>query len=143
MPMNNRKLPAFTILETLIALGVVGLFFVTVQLLFPCFRITHDPPLDMALRAATYQITTQKYILQGILPHELQLISHDGKKMTLSVIKNRLQLSGEGAGQVIFISEVTAFHVKDCAAYVQLELSGQQQQQATEVLYLPRAQLGN
>ena len=141
--MNNRKLPAFTILETLIALGVTGLLFVTIQLLLPCFRVSHEPPLDMALRAAIYQITTQKYALKGILPHELQLISHDGKKMTLSIVKNRLQLSGEGAGQVIFISEVTAFHVKDYAAYVQLELSGPQHQQATEVLYLPRAQMGD
>ena len=77
------------------------------------------------------------------MPHELQLMSHDGKKMTLSIVKNRLQLSGEGAGQVIFISEVTAFHVKDYAAYVQLELSGQQHQQAREVLYLLRAQMGD
>ena len=51
--MNNRKLPAFTILETLIALGVTGLLFVTIQLLLPCFRVSYEPPLDMALRAAS------------------------------------------------------------------------------------------
>ena len=51
--MINRKLPAFTILETLIALGVTGLLFVTIQLLLPFFRVSHEPPLDMALRAAS------------------------------------------------------------------------------------------
>lgn len=136
--MLKNKQQAFTLLEALLALAVLGLVFGTIQIILPCFRKNEQLPLDVSLRAMTYQISAQKYELIAVSAHELQLKSHDGKKMTLGIVRHRLQLSGEGAGQIILISEVKDFNVQDCKAYLQLALLGQNSQRATETLYLPR-----
>lgn len=137
--MLKNKVQAFTLLEALIALGVLGLVFATIQCMLPSFRTQAPMPLDASLRAVTYQLTAQKYTSVAVSPHQLQLKSHDGKNMTLEVVKRRLQLSGEGAGQIILIPEVQDFDVQDHEAYLQLEVLGENKQRATEALYLPRA----
>lgn len=137
--MLKNKVQAFTLVEALIALGVLGLVFATIQCMLLSFRTQASMPLDASLRAVTYQLTAQKYTSVAVLPHQLQLMSHDGKNMTLEVVKQRLQLSGEGAGQIILIPEVQDFDVQDHEAYLQLEVLGENKQRATEALYLPRA----
>lgn len=132
--LRNKR--AFTLLESLVALLVTGLVLTLVQLSIPLLKSHTESSLDIKMFTISHQIETQKYSLISADKHRVSLKSSDGKLMHLEVYKNKLQLSANGAGQIILAPNINQLNVTDKVSHLQLELVDQDAQRANSILYL-------
>lgn len=129
---------AFTLLESLIALMVTGLVFMTIQFSLSLLKTETQAPLDITLRAVTRQIEVQKYTVVSAHTDHVILKNSEGKLMNLTVHNNKLQLSASGAGQIIMAQNISQLMVFDRKTHLELEVINYQGQKANGLLYLKK-----
>lgn len=136
--MLKNSSAAFTLLESLIAVIITGLVFMTIQFSLSLLKPQIQTPLDITLRAVTHQIEVQKYTLVSAHTDHVILKNNEEKLMKLTVYKNRLQISAVGAGQVIMAQNISQLTVFDRTTYLELEVVNCQGQKANGLLYLKK-----
>jgi hypothetical protein len=136
--MLKNSSAAFTLLESLIAVIITGLVFMTIQFSLSLLKPQVQTPLDITLRAVTHQIEVQKYILVSAHTDHVILKNNEEKLMKLTVYKNRLQISAVGAGQIIMAQNISQLTIFDRTTYLELEVVNCQGQKASGLLYLKK-----
>lgn len=136
--MLKNSSAAFTLLESLIAVIITGLVFMTIQFSLSLLKPQVQTPLDITLRAVTHQIEVQKYTLVSAHTDHVILKNNEEKLMKLTVYKNRLQISAVGAGQVIMAQNISQLTIFDRTTYLELEVVNCQGQKASGLLYLKK-----
>lgn len=138
MIMLKNRYAAFTLIESLIALIVASLVLLTIQFSLPLLKVQVNLPLDVAFQTAIRQVETQQYRLITTNSHSVRLNNSEGKKMNLIVHNNKLQLSAEGAGQIILLRDVKALNVVDFQSYLKLEIISENDQKVMGIMHLKR-----
>jgi len=138
MIMLKNRYTAFTLIESLIALIVASLILLTIQFSLPLLKVQVNLPLDVALQTVIKQVETQKYTMLATDLHSIRLNNTEGKKMNLIVHNNKLQLSAEGAGQIILLRDVKALNVVDFQSYLKLEIVSENDQKVMGIMHLKR-----
>jgi len=136
MPKNRHT--AFTLIESLIALIITSLILLTIQFSLPLLKTQVSLPLDVSFQTAIRQVETQKYTMITTDSHSVRLNNSEGKKMNLTVYKNKLQLSADGAGQIILLRDIKALNVVDFQSYLKLEIVSENDQKVVGIMHLKR-----
>ncbi|MDI6552669.1 prepilin-type N-terminal cleavage/methylation domain-containing protein [Leuconostoc falkenbergense] len=118
MPANR----AFTLLESLIALILAALVMTTIQFLIPHLSQVTKPDYNTSFQTTLHQLEIQKYRVKDNDKHAINMISTDGKTMTLVVKNHKLQLIASGSGQIILMENINDLAVMACGSYFKLSI---------------------
>lgn len=118
MPANR----AFTLLESLIALSLEALVMTTIQFLIPHLSQVTQPDYNTSFQTTLHQLEIQKYRVKDNDNHAINMISTDGKTMTLVVKNHKLQLIASGNGQIILMENINDLTVMACGSHFKLSI---------------------
>ncbi|MDF7626338.1 type II secretion system protein [Lactobacillaceae bacterium L1_55_11] len=131
-------LAAFTLIEAVIALLVVGMALSLILLVWPQLKQSWQTNPQPTLQTALNQLQKQNYQLKNTQPSEVDLVNEKGKPARLLVKNHKLRVASEGRGQVILMQGVLNMTVEAHPGYDLIQLNMVNKQVAKGILFLPQ-----
>ncbi|MFC4760878.1 type II secretion system protein [Fructobacillus durionis] len=134
-----RGQPAFTLLESLVALAVMGMVFTGLSYLIRGRTINQPPISEERLAAVCQQLQKQGYVLEKSTSHQLTLSKDDreGQKI-LSVVNGQLVLQGDKRGKMVLLNRVKQIDFQNFGSYQRVTVRDAKDKKAVAVLFLDR-----
>ncbi|WEV54810.1 type II secretion system protein [Leuconostocaceae bacterium ESL0723] len=131
-------LAAFTLIEAVIALLVVGMALSLILLVWLQLKQSWQTNPQPTLQTALNQLQEQNYQLKNTQPSEVDLVNEKGKPAHLLVKNHKLRVASEGRGQVILMQGVVTMNVEAHPGYDLIQLTMVDKQVARGILFLPQ-----
>ncbi|CAH1856469.1 competence protein ComGF [Leuconostocaceae bacterium R-53105] len=104
----RTQLPAFTMIEALIALAVTVLVLMSLQMVAQQLQHSSQKNPQINLQVALNQLNLQHYQIERVNQGEILVKNSTGESASLKVMKHRLVVVSPQAGQVILMHDVDA-----------------------------------
>lgn len=137
--MKEISRPAFTLLESLLALMVMGMVFMGLSYLIKSRVFAQPTVSNEKLIVVCQQLQRQGYVLEKAEDRQLTLTKEGEEEVKkVRVVKNQLILQGDRRGRMVLLDRVKEVRIQNFGLYQKVKVKGDKQAEAEATLFLNR-----